>query len=398
VNPAIHVPDVAARRRGGSLRIMVVGLRGVVDVQGGIETHARMLYPLLARLGCDIEIVQRSPYYPQRRRRWWRGMRLTYLWSPTTPGLEAGVHSLLAVFYAMVRRPDILHLHAIGPGLLAPLARCAGLRVVVTHHAADYEREKWGGLAKFVLRAGEWLSMQFANRPIVVSSALRARIQQRFGLMSTFIPNGAPKVRRTQTHNALDAFGLTMQRYVLCVARLEPTKRQVDLVRAFQNAYMPGWKLAIVGAIEPGNRYCDGLRDRAATDADIVLTGYQTGTALRELYSHAGLFVLPSSLEGHPIALLEAMSYAVPALASAIDANLAVPLPRERFFPVGDERSLAALLTAAAAGAENSELRWRRLAARVRELYSWRNAAQQTKSIYDDVAGGRRVMFREWHG
>jgi hypothetical protein len=44
------------------LRIMVLGLRGVIDVQGGIETHARRLYPLLARLGCDVEIVQRSAY------------------------------------------------------------------------------------------------------------------------------------------------------------------------------------------------------------------------------------------------------------------------------------------------------------------------------------------------
>jgi hypothetical protein len=44
-----------------SLRIMVAGLRGLINVQGGIETHARMLYPLLARIGCEKEIVQRSP-------------------------------------------------------------------------------------------------------------------------------------------------------------------------------------------------------------------------------------------------------------------------------------------------------------------------------------------------
>ena len=30
------------------MRIMVLGLRGVIDVQGGIETHARRLSPLLA--------------------------------------------------------------------------------------------------------------------------------------------------------------------------------------------------------------------------------------------------------------------------------------------------------------------------------------------------------------
>ena len=48
---------------------MVLGLRGILAVQGGIETHARMLYPLLAHLGCDVEIIQRSPYYPRKSRR-----------------------------------------------------------------------------------------------------------------------------------------------------------------------------------------------------------------------------------------------------------------------------------------------------------------------------------------
>ena len=110
---------------------MVLGLRGVVDVQGGIETHARHLYPLLTRLGCDVEVIQRSPYFPGRRRRRWHGVALRYLWSPMKPGLETAVHSLLGVLYAILKRPDILHLHAIGPALMTPLARLGGLRVVV---------------------------------------------------------------------------------------------------------------------------------------------------------------------------------------------------------------------------------------------------------------------------
>ena len=105
-------------RRARRLRIMVLGLRGIIDVQGGIETHARRLYPLLARLGCDVEIVQRSAYYPRdRRRQEWRRLALTYLWSPRTRIVETAVHTLLGVFYAAFKRPDVLHIHAVGPGL-----------------------------------------------------------------------------------------------------------------------------------------------------------------------------------------------------------------------------------------------------------------------------------------
>lgn len=377
-------PDVQAR-----MRIMVLGLRGIIDVQGGIETHARRLYPLLARLGCDVEIVQRSPYYPrQGRRREWRGIALTYIWSPKTRVVETAVHTLLGVLYAAIKRPDVLHLHAVGPGLLAPLARLFGLRVVVTHHGADYEREKWGPLAKAVLRTGERLGVGFANQRIVVSPVLKKTVETRYGIGATLIPNGAPLCAPRRTRYTLRRFDLRPGRYVLCVARLDPGKRQHDLIAAFREARLPGWKLVIVGQIEPGDRYCQELIAQTDGDEAIVLTGYQSGPPLQELYSHAGLFVLASAGEGHPIALLEAAVYEVPILASAIPANLALPLPRDRYFPVGDTQALAQKLVAMTQGKATARAERRAVHAAVRANYSWRKAAELTRSVYRYVARG----------
>jgi glycosyltransferase involved in cell wall biosynthesis len=372
------------------LRIMVLGLRGIIDVQGGIETHARRLYPLLARLGCDVEVLQRSPYYPRaRRRREWRRLRLTHLWSPRMRIAETAVHTLLGVLYAAVKRPDVLHLHAVGPALLAPLARLFGLRVVVTHHGADYEREKWGPLAKAVLRAGERLGVGFANRPIVVSPALKETVETRYGIGATLIQNGAPLVLQRRTRHTLRRFGLRPGRYVLCVARLDPGKRQHELIAAFKAARLAGWKLVIVGQIEEGDPYCQQLVAQAAGDATIVLTGYQSGPPLHELYSHAGLFVLPSAGEGHPIALLEAAVYEVPILASAIPANLALPLPRDRYFPVGDTHALVRKLRAVTQDSATAPAEARAVHAAIRANYSWREAAEATSSVYRYVARGR---------
>jgi glycosyltransferase involved in cell wall biosynthesis len=381
------VSSTAATAGHPRLRIMVLGLRGIIDVQGGIETHARRLYPLLARLGCDVEIVQRSPYYPrERRRREWRRLRLTYLWSPRRPGVETAVHTVLGVLYAAIKRPDVLHLHAVGPALLAPLARLFGLRVVVTHHAADYEREKWGPLAKAVLRTGERLGIVFAHGPIVVSPVLKQTVETRYGIAVTLIPNGAPLVTPRRTRDTLCRFGLKEGRYVLCVARLDPSKRQHDLIAAFQAARPPDWKLVIVGEVQDGNRYCQELVAQAARDETIVLTGYQTGRRLGELYTHAGLFVLPSAIEGHPIALLEAAVYELPLLATAISANLALPLPRNRYFPVGDTKALARELKAVTQGTGALPAERRAVHAAVRANYSWRKAAELTSSVYHYVA------------
>jgi glycosyltransferase involved in cell wall biosynthesis len=383
----VGTPAITGGQR--RLRIMVLGLRGVIDVQGGIETHARRLYPLLTRLGCDVEIVQRSAYYPlDRRPREWRRMALSYIWSPRTPGIETAVHTLLGVFYAAFKRPDVLHLHAIGPALLAPLARLFGLRVVVTHHCADYEREKWGRLAKAILRTGERLGIGFAHSPIVVSPVLKEAVETRYGIGTTLIPNGAPMATPRRTRHTLRRFDLRPGRYVLCVARLVPEKRQLDLIAAFQAARPAGFKLVLVGEIQGGNAYCETLTAKAAEDPTIVLTGYQSGAPLHELYTHAGLFVLPSAVEGHPIALLEAAAYEVPVLASAIPANLAIPLPRERYFPVGDIRALARQIEAMTQGAATSSAERRALHATIRANYSWRKAAELTSSVYRYVARG----------
>ena len=60
----------------------------------------------------------------------------------------------LGVLRSAWTRPDILHIHSVGPALFTPLARAFGLRVVVTHHLANYENKKWGPAARLVLRLG----------------------------------------------------------------------------------------------------------------------------------------------------------------------------------------------------------------------------------------------------
>lgn len=368
-----------------AMRIIVVGLRGLTGVQGGIETHSRMLYPLLARLGCDVEVVQRSPYYPaENRRRSWHGVRLRYLWSPTRRGIETAIHSLLGVLYAALARPDILHLHAIGPGLLAPLARLLGLKVVLTYHAPDYQRDKFSRLEKWLLRTGETLGIRFAHRPIAVSRSLCTDLQERFRREVAFIPNGAPRSLRAVSKRTLHEFGLESGRYVLCVGRLDPVKRHSDLIEAFERIDAGGWKLVLVGGFDARDNYSNLIAEHSERNPAIVMTGYQHGRALRELYSHAGLFVLASSTEGHPIALLEALSYGLPIIASAIPANMSVPIARNRYFAVGDVATLASKI--AACIEEPERYRSAPLRDRILKDFSWRNAAQRTLEVYAEVA------------
>jgi len=369
------------------MRVMVLGLRGFPGVQGGIETHAEHLYPLLAEMGWDVEVLVRSPYqdYPRDT---YRGVRFIRLWSPHRSGIEAIVHSLIGVFYAALHRPDILHIHAIGPALVTPLARLLGLRVVVTHHGPDYDRDKWGGFARWVLRTGEWAGVRFSHQCIVISQVIKDIVRNKYKRDSVLIPNGVYLPEIPDTQLALQLFALEPRCYVLQVSRLVPEKRQLDLIRAFSVSGLDDWKLVLVGAIDPGDTYSQSVVELAEETPRVILTGFQTGRALEELFAHAGVFVLPSSHEGLPIALLEALSYGLPVLASDIPANLEVGLSAEHYFRLGDIAELSDGLRALAGSEVNEESKsiirkW------LEERYDWEKIARETSALYEVAAHTR---------
>ncbi len=364
---------------------MVLGIRGMPNVQGGVETHAEHLCTRLANLGCDVEAIVRTPFVPAEHRSL-GSIKLHRIWAPRRPGLESFLHSWLGVFYAGLSRPDILHVHAIGPAIVTPLARLMGLKVVVTHHGPDYDRDKWGPMGRFVLRTGERWGMSCANARIAISAVIRDLILQKYQRPSQLIPNGVVAASPSPGTEYIERFGLKRGRFFLEVARIVPEKRQHDLINAYALAKPAGWRLALVGSGDEGE-YSEAVRAASARH-DVVLTGFQSGEALRQLYSHAGAFVLPSSHEGLPIALLEALSFGLPVIASAIPANLEVGLPESAYYPVGDIPALAQRLVEATRIPNDGQAREQRKNW-VRGKYDWDTIALQTLAVYRHVLDDR---------
>ena len=364
---------------------MILGLRGFPNVQGGVEKHVENLAPLVAAQGCDVTVVVRAPYIGQPRLKEWRGAKLVHVWCPTSKSLEAIVHTFLGVLYASLKRPDILHIHAVGPAVFVPLARIFGLKVVVTHHGQDYVRQKWGMVARAILRFGECVGMRYSNARISISQNIRELIRERHGMDSFLIPNGVSIPSVISPGKTLEKFGLIPGKYVLHVSRLVPEKRHEDLLQAFQGARLNGWKLAIVGASDHPDEYVRRIIAQIQQTPGAIAVGFQSGDALGELYSNAGMFVLPSSHEGLPIALLEALSYGLPSIASGIPANLEVGLPSNCYFPVGNLDALSACMHALAE-AGHGDRNTAECRKRVIEKYDWREKASRTVDVYHRVA------------
>lgn len=363
------------------MKIIVLGTRGFPSVQGGVESHCENLYPRLAGLGCDVTVITRRPYVDPGVISH-RGVRLIPLDCPRNKFLEAIVHTFKGVLLARKMGCDILHIHAVGPSLLVPLARLLGLKVVMTHHGPDYERKKWNWIAKAVLKAGEWGGCVFANAIIAISRTIAGHIKRKYGREAVVIPNGVAVAQRLETDGALNQFGLEKGKYVLAVGRFVPEKGFHDLLEAWRAVAVAGWKLVIVGGADHEDDYSRRLKEQAAGFENVVLTGRLTGLPLKELYTHAGLFVLPSYYEGLPIVLLEAMSYGLSCVVSDIPANREVALEDRRYFRPGDIDGMAKVIREflhrpLTAQEKSSQIK------EVAEKYNWDTIAEETLKVYN---------------
>ena len=116
------------------------------------------------------------------------------------------------------------------------------------------------------------------------------------------------------------------------------------------------------------------------------MLGQRTGTELAAMYASAGAFVLPSSHEGQPIAMLEALSYGCPVVLSDIPPHREVQTSIGRYFTPGDVEGLAEQLRAVAASDGATRLDETERARILRE-HNWRRIAEKTLAVYQQARG-----------
>lgn len=369
--------------------ICVTGLRGIPGVMGGIESHCEELLPRIkaAVPELSITVLGRAPYLPAPRQDY-RGIEVVGVPCPRSKHFETILSTFAAILEARRRGAAIVHIHAIGPALLAPLARLLGMRVVVTHHGSDYERAKWGSLARIALRMGERMALHFASRVIAISPSLAEKLQRDFPARAArihYIPNGAPILSdEGRAQETLDRLGLSASPYLLAVARLVPEKGLHDLIAAHAASATPR-KLVIVGGADHQDDYARGLLSQASER--LIFTGVQPRAVLRHLFEHADLFVMPSYHEGLPIAALEAGSCGAPMLLSDIQANRDLGLGDHHYVPVGDVAALGRAI-------ERPSGAYAVDAADIRNRFCWDRAAAETLAVYRELIPAREPLVR----
>lgn len=378
------------------MRIAMIGQKGIPAIYGGVERHVHDLSVRLVERGHRVTVYARKWYTAEHGMGQVEGVTRVHTPTIKTKHLDTIVHVFTSTIHAIFSSYDVIHYHGVGPALLAWIPRVfrPRVRVIVTLHSLDRFHQKWNGFAKCMLKLGEKAANTFAHDTITVSKSLQKYVNAEYKARTTYIPNGVEIPSAVTSVSHITPFGLTADNYIVMISRLVPHKGAHVLIEAFKklkernadNTSVQSLKLAIVGGAAYTDEYVRSLHVSAASMNDVVFTDFQSGSSLNELYSHARVLVHPSINEGLPITVLQAMSYGIPVLLSAIPEHEEILSDASMFFKENDVESLVSRLESFMKLSKQDRVHiGKQNKAIIHEKYEWEHIVSQIERVYQGV-------------
>jgi len=291
--------------------VAIIGTRGYPSYYGGFETAVRRLAPFLAERGWDVTVYGRpggtkagDPSLDTRVK------------SVVTAGIESRSlstlsYGLTSTFDASQRRPDVALVMNVANGFWLPMLKRAGVPTLVNVDGIEWDRAKWGLLAKRVFRVGARMTAKYGSRLVYDAIEIGRRWKRDFGVEGEFIPYGGD----TLSEELPVEPGLEHRSYVLMVARFVPE----NSVPAFLDAAVKisAWAdVIIVGSSGYGGELDQRAAQLDAENPRVRCLGHLSDDRrLHSLWQHAGIYFHGHSVGGTNPALVQAMACGAPVLA-----------------------------------------------------------------------------------
>ena len=298
------------------LKIAMLGQKHVLSNEGGVEKVVREISTRLVRLGFDVTCYDRKNKHVMDSTEnlptlsEYKGVKIKNCFTIDKKGLAAVSSSFFGTLKILFSNAGVVHYHAEGPSAMIPIIKfLSKKRVVVTIHGLDWKRDKWGtGFASKYIKFGEKMAAKYADEIIVLSEGVKEYFKETYNRDTRFIPNGVTRPEVLKADIIRKKYNLGKDDYFLFLGRIVPEKGIHYLIDAY-NQVCTNKKLVIAGGASDTDSYYEELKRKAQNNKNIIFTGFVQGQELKELYSNAYVYVLPSDLEGMPLSLLEAMSY-----------------------------------------------------------------------------------------
>ncbi|MEV7135693.1 glycosyltransferase [Arthrobacter sp. NPDC093128] len=374
-----------------SKSVAIIGTRGYPSYYGGFETAVRKLAPFLVDSGWDVNVYGRvgatKDADPTRDSR----VRTTTTLGLENKSLSTLTFGLTSVLHSMFVKPDVALVMNVANGFWLPLLSLRGIPSVVNVDGIEWERAKWGPLAKFVFKLGARFTARFGTVLVSDSTEIQRRWKADFGRDSVFIPYGGDAPGPTEVLP-----GLEHGAYVLMVARFVPENTVAEFFEAAERIAQDH-PVVLVGSAGYGGVLDDLASGLSSRHSNVTWLGHVSDDQkLLSLWQHAGAYFHGHSVGGTNPALVQAMACGAPVVARRTPYNMEV-LADETYLvdpdPVAIEAAIMRLMNDSSArgqaGSFNSQ--------RARAHYNWPDVCGAYEKTLDGVLGfykrGRQVSL-----
>ena len=308
---------VAARRQrnaeASSTRrpaVAIIGTRGYPSYYGGFETLVRTLAPYLVEQGWDVTVYGRagatSPDDPQRH----PGVRTVNTAGRETKALSTLSYGFTSSLHAAARRPDVALVMNVANGYWLPSLRARGVPTVLNVDGIEWQRQKWGTVAKAVFRGGARMSGRWADVLVYDAQAIARHWEREFGRTGAVIEYGGDCPEDLPVPD-----GLTHRGYALLVARFVPENTVPEFLEAAAELGKTT-DVVLVGTSGYGGPLDEQAAALAVTNPRIRWLGHVSDDRkLFSLWQHAGAYFHGQSVGGTNPALVQAMACGAPIVA-----------------------------------------------------------------------------------
>lgn len=378
-----EVPASEAPAKSGvrSVRVAILGSRGIPARYGGFETFVEALAPRLVERGLDVTVFCEGKGSLAS----FRGVKLRHVraWAPgPLRTLQFDANCLASA----CRGFDVVYMLGYGSSPFCALPRVFRRRVWINMDGLEWRRSKWNPLARVWLRTCERVAASFASRLVFDNAALRDEVIGRLDVdvPTSVIEYGAPVYARDDEVEALRRFELESGGYSLVVCRAEPENHVLEILRAHATSGVAR-PLVVVANVEVGGAYVKKLRAALGANARLLGSVYDP-KLLAPLRRHAFDYVHGHSVGGTNPSLLEAMGAGNVVLAHDNPFNRETLAGSALFWQ--DESELVERFRESENLPPKVRARFsERCVARVREHYDW-----------ERIADAYAAAFRELHG
>lgn len=360
-----------------TLRIALLGSRGIPACYGGYETLMEEISVRLVDMGHEVTVYCRSHYTPPEMKQH-RGVRLAVL--PTLRGkyLDTPVHTLLSALHAFGKGYDAALVVNAANAMFVPLLRLAGVPTALHVDGIEKRRAKWGPLGRLVYAASERLACIVPNLLISDAEVIHDHYRRRYDADSWLITYGVDP-RPPETLGVLERLELSPRRFFLYVSRFEPENNPHRIANAYRRV-SGDLPLVMVGDAPYADRFIDGFRQGA--DQRVIFPGAIYGDGYRELLSNALAYVHGTEVGGTHPALVEAMGYGNCLLVNDAPENREAVGDCGLWFRSRQEDEVVAAFERVLADPAGARRLGERAAARAAETYSWEAVSRQYEKLF----------------